>query len=166
MGIWRWEKEPPEHLALKATGACAPELHGTGGNRDPLLKRRTQTFTCTGSQGKAKSPKESGSKLTAVLGEAPGKTGVNVACCGGRHCKQSSREYSAACLSLEVAILGKSGPTHQPWEAPGQTTIEVGSQPCPSVNRLPKHPPGTQPPLISTQRQSPTHQRGRHQILP
>ena len=55
VGIWHWEKEPLEHLALKASGACTQELHGTGGNGDPILKRRTQTFTCTGSQGKAKS---------------------------------------------------------------------------------------------------------------
>ena len=23
LGIWHWEKEPLEHLALKASGACA-----------------------------------------------------------------------------------------------------------------------------------------------
>ena len=79
MGIWHWEKEPLEQLALKASGACAQELHGTGGNGDPILKRHT----CTGSQGKAKSPYESGSNLTAVPGGHPGKTGVNVACCEG-----------------------------------------------------------------------------------
>ena len=56
VGIWHWEKEPLEHLALKASGACAQEHHRTGGNRDPILKRRSQTFMCTGSQGKAKSP--------------------------------------------------------------------------------------------------------------
>ena len=56
VGIWHWEKEPPEHLALKASGACARELHRTGGNRDPILKRCTQTFTYTGSQGRARSP--------------------------------------------------------------------------------------------------------------
>ena len=53
--IWHWEKEPPEHLALKTSGACAQELHRDWGNGGPILKRRTQTFTCTGSQGKAKS---------------------------------------------------------------------------------------------------------------
>ena len=58
VGIWHWEKEPLEHLALKARGACAQELHESGGNGDPLLKRRTQTFTCTGSQGRARSPQE------------------------------------------------------------------------------------------------------------
>ena len=76
-----------EHLALKASGACAQELHGTGGNGDSILKRCTQTFMCTESQGKAKSPWESGSNLTAVLGGHPGKTGVNVACCEGKTLK-------------------------------------------------------------------------------
>ena len=84
VGIWHWEKEHLEHLALKANGACAPELHRTGGNGDPILKRHTQTFTCTGSQGKAKSPLESGSNLTAVLEGHPGEKGVSVGCCGGR----------------------------------------------------------------------------------
>ena len=55
-GICHWEKEPLEHLALKASGACVQEPHRTRGNRDPILKRHTQTFTYTGSQGKAKSP--------------------------------------------------------------------------------------------------------------
>ena len=87
VGIWHREKEPLEHLALKASGACAQELHGTGGNGDPILKRRTQTFTCTGSQGRARSPQEPRSNLTAVLGGHPGKTGVNVACCEGRTLK-------------------------------------------------------------------------------
>ena len=105
----------PEHLALKASGACVQELHGTGGNRDPILKRHTQTFTCTESQGKAKSPRESGSNLTAVLGGHPGKTGVNVACCEGRTLKAKALgNIQQQCLSLEVAILGKSGHTHQP----------------------------------------------------
>ena len=54
--IWHWEEESPEHLALKAGGACRQELHGTRGNGDPILIMHTQTFTCTGSQGKAKSP--------------------------------------------------------------------------------------------------------------
>ena len=56
VGIWHWEKEPPEHLALKASGVCAQELHKTGGNGDPILKRHTRTFTCTGCQGRARSP--------------------------------------------------------------------------------------------------------------
>ena len=41
VGIWLWEKEAPEHLALKASGACTQELHGTGGNGHIFLKRHT-----------------------------------------------------------------------------------------------------------------------------
>ena len=102
-----------EHLALKASGACAQGLHGTGVNGGPILKRHTQTFTCTESQGKAKSPRESGSNLTAVLGGHPGKIGVNVACCEGGTLKAKLSGIFSSCLSLEVAIWGKSGPTHQ-----------------------------------------------------
>ena len=100
-----------EHLALKASGACVQELHGTGGNGDPILERCTQIFTCTESQGKAKSPRESGSNLTAVLGGHPWKTGVNVACCEGRTLEVKLLGIFSSCLSLEVAILGNSGPT-------------------------------------------------------
>ena len=99
-GICHWEKEPLEHLALKASGACAQELHGTGGNGDPILKRCTQTFTCTGSQGKAKFPRESGSNPTAVLGGHPGKTGVNVACCEGRTLKAKLLGIFSSCAFL------------------------------------------------------------------
>ena len=38
VGIWHWEKEPLEHLALKASGAHVQELHRTGGNGDPIRK--------------------------------------------------------------------------------------------------------------------------------
>ena len=113
VGIWHWEKEPLEHLALKASGACVQELHGTGGDRDPTLKRPTQTFTCAGSQSKAKSPWESGSNLTTVLGGQPGKTGVDVSCCEGRSLEAKLSGIFSSCLSPEVAILGESGPTHQ-----------------------------------------------------
>ena len=76
VGIQHREKEPLEHLALKASRACVQELHRTGGNRDPILKRCTQTFTCTESQGKAKSPWESGSNLRVhFLEDILGKQG-------------------------------------------------------------------------------------------
>ena len=58
------------------------------------------------------------------------------------------------CLSLEVVILGKCGPTRQS-ELRGQTTIQVGSKPCPSVNRLPKDHSDTQLPLISSRDKAP-----------
>ena len=44
LGIWHWDKEPPENLALKASGAYVQELHGTRGNGDPILERCTQAF--------------------------------------------------------------------------------------------------------------------------
>ena len=65
-----WEKQRPEHLAWKASGA-----QRDGGNMDSTLKRHTQAFMCAGSQGKAETPKESGSDLTAVLGGSSMKTG-------------------------------------------------------------------------------------------
>lgn len=40
LGAWQWEEEPPEHLALRASRACAQELRRPGGNR---LFRRTHT---------------------------------------------------------------------------------------------------------------------------
>ena len=55
VGIRHREKESLEHLAWKASGACVQEHHKTGENGDNILKRQTQTFMCTGSQGKAKS---------------------------------------------------------------------------------------------------------------
>jgi len=92
---------------LKASGAGAQELHRAGGNRNPILKRHTQTFTCTRSQGRARSPQEPRSNLTAVLGGHHGKTGVNVACCEGRTLKAKLSGIFSSCLSLEGAILGK-----------------------------------------------------------
>ena len=81
---------------------------------------------------------------------------VNVAFCEGGTLKAKLSGIFSSCLSLEVAILGKYGPTHQSAkEAPGQTTIQVGSQPCPSVNGLPKDPSGTQLPLIPPRDEAP-----------
>ena len=42
--VWHWVEEPPEHLALKASRACAQELRRTGGNRDSILGGCTQGF--------------------------------------------------------------------------------------------------------------------------
>ena len=50
VGIWHWEKEPLEHLALKDSGACAQELHGTGEKETPFLKDTHREFLswCSG----------------------------------------------------------------------------------------------------------------------
>ena len=64
----------------RALGGGAPETFDLEGQQGlckgaPLLKKRTQAFICTGSQGKAETPQESGSDLSVVLGGSPGKTG-------------------------------------------------------------------------------------------
>ena len=92
LGICHWEKEPPEHLALKASGACAQELHGTGRNKDPILERHTQDFMCTVSQGKSEMPKVSELDLTAGLGDLLGKQRVIMARVGRRTLWQKSLE--------------------------------------------------------------------------
>ena len=70
------EERAPRASGIEGQGVYAQELHGgRGRNRDPILGRQTQAFMCTGSQGKAQTPWESGSDLTAGLGESPGKTG-------------------------------------------------------------------------------------------
>ena len=44
-----------------------------GGDRDSTLQRSIKCFICTGSQGKAGPPSESGSDLHAGLGGSSGK---------------------------------------------------------------------------------------------
>ena len=63
LGIWHREEEPLKHLALRASRACAQELHS--------WKVHT-SFHAHCSQGKAETPQESGSDLPAVLGGSPG----------------------------------------------------------------------------------------------
>ena len=81
---------------------------GLGETETPILERCTQTFMCIELQGKSELPQESGSDLTAVLGGSPGKTGGD---CGSLWGKDTGGK--AACVPLEVAILGKPGPIHQ-----------------------------------------------------
>ena len=51
-------------------------LHRTGGNRDSTLRRCTQGFMCTGTEGKAVSPQKPGPDLRADLRGTPGEVGV------------------------------------------------------------------------------------------
>ena len=81
--IWHWEKEPLEHLALKASRACGQELHGTGGNRDPILKVHTD-FLVHWVPGQSKVSIGIWVKPNCSSWGPLGKTGVNVACCEGR----------------------------------------------------------------------------------
>ena len=125
-------------------------LSWTGGSGDPILQRPMQTVMCTGSQGRAEAPQESGLDLIAVFEGSPGKTGVNVARRGGRILEA---RLSGIFISMHFSgggRLGKIWPHPSVLRSPRPTTIQVGSQPHPSVNRLPKDPPGTQLPLISS----------------
>ena len=162
MGIWHWEKEPLENLVLKASGTCVQELHGTGAKGDPMLKRHTQIFTCTGSQGKAKSPQESGSNLTVVLGGHPGKIGVNVAWCEGRTLKAKlSGIFSSHAflwrwpfwenLAPPISQLLRSPRANNPG---GITHASLSKQTC-YLLRLLRHTTASNP----IKRLSPTHQR-------
>ena len=64
----------PEHLALKTSGLmCRSSIQLD--EMETTLERVTQAFMCTGSQGKAETPLESGSHLPVVLGGSPGKRG-------------------------------------------------------------------------------------------
>jgi len=81
---------------------------GLGEMETPFLKgthRLSRVLGPTAEQGLR--------NLTAVLGGHPGKTGVNVACCAGRTLKAKLSGIFSSCLYLEVAILGKFGPTCQ-----------------------------------------------------
>ena len=84
-----------------------------------------------------------------------GKKGVTVACCGGRTLEAKGLGIIISRNSSRGGHFGKIWPTHQGWEAPGQTTNQVGTEPHPSANRLPKNPPGTQPPLITPRDKAP-----------
>ena len=142
LGIWHWEKDSPGASAIQGQwGWCA---------RAPWDWEK-----CRPNSWKA----HTGFHVHWVPKQSRGSIGIQVRpycspwkiswenrgwlwlIVGEGHGRQSSRGYSSAWVSLEVAMLGKSGPIHQCWEAPSQTIIWVGIQPHPSVNRLPKDPP-------------------------
>ena len=113
VGIWHLGARAPGASGIEGQWGLCAEAPRDWGSGDPILGRRTQAFPCTGSQGKAGSRWESGLDVPAVLGGPPGKAGVNVACCGGRTLEAKLSGIFISCGSLEGAILGKSGPTHQ-----------------------------------------------------
>ena len=98
-----------------------------------------------------------------------------MACCEGEtlKAKLSGIFRSSAFLWRWPFWENLSPPVSQCWEAPGQTTIQVGSQPCPSLSRLPKDPTPPPPPqltlahssLWSHQETKPHLPVGRHQSL-
>ena len=124
-------------------GLCAGAPQDGGGNGDPILKRCIQTFTCTESQGKEKSPRESGSNLTTVLGGHPGKTGVNVACCEGRtlKAKLSGIFSSSAFLWRWPFWQNLAPPISQLLRSP-RANNNPGGITAPSLSKQAKDPSG------------------------
>ena len=77
-------KEPPKHLALKASRSPLQELHGTRGNRDSSLAGHTQVLTHTRTQAKGAVFIEAWARPTCWSWKGPqGKAGVAVAHTGG-----------------------------------------------------------------------------------
>ena len=58
LGILHQEDEPPECLALKASGAYFPESQRAVGNRDSTLKGDIQILICSGVEGRSSNLKE------------------------------------------------------------------------------------------------------------
>ena len=152
-GVWHGEEEPPEHLALKASGAWLQEFHRNGGNRDFTLKVHTQNLTCTGPRAKAVIWQKPGLDLSAGLGGSPGEVAV-------AHPGDTDsgawyiREHSSACVSSCGGWhFGTKTWPHPAvhrlkcWEALRQTTQWAGTQSNPSADRLPKDFLSSQPPL-------------------
>ena len=97
--IWHWEKEPPEHLEMKASGACTQELHGTWGNRYLILKRQHRFSCALGPRAKQKLHGNLGQTYLQFLEGLLGKQGVTVAHCGGTLEAKVSRIIISICSS-------------------------------------------------------------------
>ena len=104
-------------------------LHRTGGNRDSALGEHKQGLMSTGSQGKAGTPYESESDLTANLEGLLGKQGLAVAHCGG-------------------TTLKEEGPVNNQNELPWRLPFWK--------NLIPEVLPGTLSPLITLRDKAPS----------
>ena len=81
-------------MALKANGACSQEFHKTGENTDYTLRGHTQDSMCTGCQGKAGTPYESGSDLPAGFGVPSRKARVSCGSLCGQDIRGRSPSYN------------------------------------------------------------------------
>ena len=116
---WHWEKETQNIWHWRPVGLVHRSTIGLGKMETPFLKG-------THRHSYALCPQELQSIHNYLcqtwlhfLGGFPGRNrGWLWLVVGEGHWKQSSWEYSPACISMEVPILGKSGPTHQCREAP------------------------------------------------
>ena len=90
-----------------------------------------------------------GQTCLKFLEDLLGKWGVTVAHCWGTALEAKVLGIIITLNSFRGGHFGKIWPTHQIWEAPGQTTNQVGTQPNHQQTGCLKTPPGTQPPLIT-----------------
>ena len=132
------------------------ELHGTGRNGDSILERCTQAFMCTGSHGKAETPQESGSDLTAILGGSPVKTRGDCGSLWGKYIEAKVLGILISMNSSRGGHFGKIRPhasglrSPRPNNNPGRNSPTHQQTGC-----LKNTPPGTKPPLITPRDKNP-----------
>lgn len=129
--IWHWR---PVGLVCKSST-------GLGEIETPFLKGAHRLSRVLGPRAKQSLHRNLGQTWLQFSEDLLGKQGWMCLVVGEGHWKLNSWEYSAAAFLWRWPFWENLAPhISQCWEAPGQTTIQVGSQPRPSVNRLPKDP--------------------------
>ena len=117
LGVWHWEEELPEYLALKATRTWSPAIHRTGGKQKYHSWRvHTGPHVHHNPRKKQGVHRRLGQTYLLVLESLLGSCGVAVAHCGDRDTGGSgSGEYLLVWDFLEAAIFSpRPGPTQQP----------------------------------------------------
>ena len=142
------------------------KLYRPGGNRDSTLGGHTQVF-----RTKQWLHKYLSQAYLWVLEGFLGRKGLAVTLCGGKDTGgRGPREYSSVWALPEVTILAPRPPIQQPagsfqcWDASGQTTNRLGTQPNPSADRLPEVILSSQP--MHTPWHSTAHQQDKTQVHP
>ena len=140
LGVWHEKEETPKRLVLKATGAWVQELCRTGETKTPFLEGTHKLSCVLGTRVKEYLIGGWARPLNLL-----GKEKLSVAHWGSRDTSgRGHRENPPAWALLEVTILASETWPHpraykfQCWNASGQTTNMVGTQPHPSAERLPK----------------------------
>ena len=152
-GIWHWEEEPVEHLALRASGASVKEPHRTGENGDSILERRMES----GCQGKAEFPQESGQTCLWFLEDLLGKQGVTMTITyyGGKTLEAKVLGIFASGCFFRGGHFGKIWPHLSGLRSPKPNNNLGGNTAPPISKQAAYRPPRTQPPLITPRDKAP-----------
>ena len=145
-GVWHQEEEPPEHLALKVSGAWVGAPQDWGKQTEiPLLEGVHKLSCALGPRAKQWLHKSLGQTYLGVLGGSPCEAGVGCGSLRGHgHWWQRPQGILITVSSPRGHHFGTKTwpyPTAcrlQCWDTSGQTTNMVGTQLHPSSNRLPK----------------------------